>query len=153
MDTRRFKLEVSGAAGGAIGAVSAEYLVPEKAMAVMTLAHGAGANMDHAFMVSLVQFRLHTGRTHQIRVHMQALGHSIVCDDLYGDPKPIFLSSFKRNYKLSHNEEEERPILSRLGLHSALLRFTDSAGATHTFEAPLPKDMRALLQQLRKWKT
>jgi 23S rRNA pseudouridine1911/1915/1917 synthase len=109
--------------------------------------------LEDLSLYSLVQFRIHTGRTHQIRVHMQALGHPIVCDELYGDPKPIFLSSFKRKYKLSHGEDEERPMLSRLGLHSALLRFTDAAGTTHTFEAPLPKDMRALLQQLRKWKT
>ena len=99
---------------------------------------------------SLVQFRIHTGRTHQIRVHMQALGHPIVCDEFYGDGRPVFLSSVKRNYKLSKSEEHERPILSRLALHSQSLAFTDAAGTSHRFEAPLPKDMRALLQQLRK---
>jgi 23S rRNA pseudouridine1911/1915/1917 synthase len=101
---------------------------------------------------SLVQFRIHTGRTHQIRVHMQALGHPIACDELYGDGRPVYLSGIKRNYKLSRDQEEERPIVSRLALHSQLLRFTDAAGVVHVFEAPLPKDMRALLQQLRKWK-
>lgn len=103
-------------------------------------------------LFSLVQFRIHTGRTHQIRVHMQALGHPIVCDELYGDPKPVLLSSFKRNFKLSLNEEHERPLLARLALHSQILKFTDQQGAIHTLEAPLPKDIRALLQQLRKWK-
>jgi 23S rRNA pseudouridine955/2504/2580 synthase/23S rRNA pseudouridine1911/1915/1917 synthase len=103
-------------------------------------------------LYSLVQFNIHTGRTHQIRVHMQTLGHPIVCDELYGDPKPVFLSSIKRNYKLSKEEEQERPILSRLALHSYLLHFTGAEGAAHTFEAPLPKDMRALIQQLHKWK-
>src|SRR6185437_12391654 len=49
---------------------------------------------------SLVRFRIHTGRTHQIRVHMQALGHPIVCDDVYGDGRPVFLSAIKRSYKL-----------------------------------------------------
>jgi 23S rRNA pseudouridine1911/1915/1917 synthase len=102
---------------------------------------------------SVVQFRIHTGRTHQIRVHMQSLGHPIACDDLYGDGRPVLLSSIKRNFKLSRSEEQERPILARLGLHSQLLRFTDAAGAEHALEAPLPKDMRALLQQLRKWKS
>ena len=101
---------------------------------------------------SLVQFRIHTGRTHQIRVHMQSLGHPIVCDELYGDGRPVFLSSIKRNYKLSKSEEQERPLLNRLALHSQLLRFTDAAGSTHSLEAPLPKDMRALIQQLRKSK-
>jgi 23S rRNA pseudouridine1911/1915/1917 synthase len=101
---------------------------------------------------SLLQFRIHTGRTHQIRVHMQHVGHPIVCDALYGDPAPIRVSAFKRNYKLSRNEEEERPILSRLGLHAARLQFKDATGTIYNLEAPLPKDMRALLQQLRKRK-
>ena len=103
-------------------------------------------------LYSLVQFRIHTGRTHQIRVHMQHLGHPIVCDELYGDARPILISSFKRNFKLSKHEEEERPILARLGLHSQLLHFKDEKGEYHTLEAPLPKDFRALLAQLRKWK-
>ena len=34
-------------------------------------------------------FRIHTGRTHQIRVHMKDMGHPIVCDELYGDGKPV----------------------------------------------------------------
>lgn len=101
---------------------------------------------------SLVQFRIHTGRTHQIRVHMQHEGHPIVVDALYGDATPILVSSFKRNYNLSKNEEEEKPILGRLGLHAARLQFTDPQGVTYNVEAPLPKDMRALLQQLRKRK-
>jgi 23S rRNA pseudouridine1911/1915/1917 synthase len=103
-------------------------------------------------LYSLVQFNIHTGRTHQIRVHMQALGHPIACDELYGDARPVKLSSFKRNFKLSKYEEEERPILSRLALHSQLLHFKDAKGEYHTLEAPLPKDMRALIQQLKKWK-
>lgn len=101
---------------------------------------------------SLLRFRIHTGRTHQIRVHMQHVGHPIVCDDLYGDAAPILVSSFKRNYNLSKNEEEERPILSRLGLHAERLLFQDAQGNEYSVEAPLPKDMRALLQQLRKRK-
>jgi 23S rRNA pseudouridine955/2504/2580 synthase/23S rRNA pseudouridine1911/1915/1917 synthase len=103
-------------------------------------------------LYSLVQFMIHTGRTHQIRVHMQALGHPIVCDETYGDGRPVLISSFKRNYKLSKYEEQERPILHRLALHSQSIKFKDAAGVEHFFEAPLPKDMRALLQQLRKWK-
>jgi 23S rRNA pseudouridine1911/1915/1917 synthase len=99
---------------------------------------------------SLLQFQIHTGRTHQIRVHMQSIGHPIVCDELYGDPTPILVSSFKPRYNLSKKEEEERPILARLGLHAARLVFTDAVGNRYNLEAPLPKDMRALLQQLRK---
>lgn len=99
---------------------------------------------------SFLQFQIHTGRTHQIRVHMQYIGHPLVCDELYGDGQPIKLSSFKRNYNLSKNEEEERPILARTGLHAQRLRFTDMNGNAYDVEAEMPKDMRALLQQLRK---
>jgi 23S rRNA pseudouridine955/2504/2580 synthase/23S rRNA pseudouridine1911/1915/1917 synthase len=97
---------------------------------------------------SLVKFRIHTGRTHQIRVHMQNEGHPIVCDELYGDAAPIRLSMIKKNYKLSKNEEEERPILARLGLHAWKLKIPLPTGESMEFESPLPKDMRALLQQL-----
>jgi 23S rRNA pseudouridine1911/1915/1917 synthase len=102
---------------------------------------------------SHLQFRIHTGRTHQIRIHMHSIGHPIACDDVYGDGKPILLSNLKRNFKLSKSEETERPLLARLALHSQKLRFTDARGATHTIEAPLPKDLRALLNQLHKWKS
>jgi 23S rRNA pseudouridine1911/1915/1917 synthase len=102
---------------------------------------------------SLVQFRIHTGRTHQIRVHMQNIGHPIVCDELYGDGKPVLISSFKYRYKLSKNEEEERPILARLGLHAQRLKLTGADGTVHDLQAEMPKDMRALLQQLRKLKS
>ncbi len=98
---------------------------------------------------SWVKFKIYTGRTHQIRVHAQFIGHSIVCDELYGDGNPVFLSSLKRKYNLSKHEETEKPILSRLALHSASLKFTLN-NKEYFFEAPLPKDLKALLQQLRK---
>jgi len=103
-------------------------------------------------MYSWMQFQIHTGRTHQIRVHMKDIGHPIVCDDLYGDGKPVLLSSIKHNFKLSKNEEEERPILSRLALHSYQLKFIGTANKQYDFEAPIPKDLRATLQQLSKKK-
>ncbi len=101
---------------------------------------------------SWVQFQIHTGRTHQIRVHMKDIGHPIVCDDLYGDGKPVLLSSFKYKFKLSKNEEEERPILPRLALHAYQLKFTDVSGKKIELEAPVPKDLKATLQQLEKRK-
>ena len=99
---------------------------------------------------SLVKFRIHTGRTHQIRVHAKNIGHPIVCDPLYGDGKPMLLSSIKKKFKLSKTEEEERPMLNRVALHSYQLIFKDEAGHPYNIEAPLPKDIRALLQQIRK---
>jgi 23S rRNA pseudouridine1911/1915/1917 synthase len=99
---------------------------------------------------SWLQFQIHTGRTHQIRVHMKHLGNPIVCDDLYGEAQPVLLSSIKRKFKLSKNELEERPMLNRLALHSHQLKFTDAKGNKFELEAPLPKDLKATLQQLRK---
>jgi len=101
---------------------------------------------------SWVRFQILTGRTHQIRVHAKHIGHPIVCDDLYGDGKPILLSSLKHKFKLSKNELEERPILNRLALHALSLKFINTNGEAIKLEAPVPKDLRALLQQLRKRK-
>jgi 23S rRNA pseudouridine955/2504/2580 synthase/23S rRNA pseudouridine1911/1915/1917 synthase len=99
---------------------------------------------------SLVKFQLHTGRTHQIRVHAKNIGHPIVCDSLYGDGKPILLSSIKKKYKLSKHDEEEKPMLNRVALHSYALKFTDAFGKTFDLIAELPKEMKALIQQLKK---
>lgn len=106
--------------------------------------------LENFGIYSWIQFQIHTGRTHQIRIHMKELGHPIVCDELYGDGKPVLVSSFKLKYNLSKNEEEERPILSRLALHAYKLKFADSQGKTIELEAPVPKDLRATLQQLEK---
>ena len=105
--------------------------------------------LENFRLFSWIKFRLHTGRTHQIRVHMQHIGHSIVCDELYGSDEPVYLSSLKRNYHLSKKEESERPILSRLALHSLQLKF-DLNGGHYEFESEIPKDLKAMLQQLRK---
>ncbi|MFM2137850.1 MAG: hypothetical protein RJA57_157 [Bacteroidota bacterium] len=99
---------------------------------------------------SWVQFRIHTGRTHQIRVHMKDLGRPIVCDPIYGNGEPVRVSALKSRYKLSKTLEEERPILQRLALHAYRLRFLDLDGQMISLEAPLPKDLRATLQQLEK---
>ncbi len=98
---------------------------------------------------AFLKFDLFTGRTHQIRVHMKETGHPILCDTLYGDGKPVFVSALKRNYKHS-GFDEEKPILSRLALHSAKLSFTDLKGKKVTIEAQMPKDLRALLSQMQK---
>ena len=99
-----------------------------------------------------MQFRIHTGRTHQIRVHMKDMGQPIVCDELYGDGKPLLLSSLKSKFKLSKSELEERPILNRLALHAFRLSFTKPNGEKLELQADLHKDLKATLQQLSKWK-
>jgi 23S rRNA pseudouridine955/2504/2580 synthase/23S rRNA pseudouridine1911/1915/1917 synthase len=129
---------------------------PGKVSKMMTHAKGKPSLTDYEVLetfrlFSWLRFRIHTGRTHQIRVHMQHIGHPIVCDAVYGDARPVLLSALKRNFKLSKTAEEERPILSRLALHAEKLSFTLN-GEAFTFEAPVPKDLKATLQQLRKWK-
>lgn len=99
---------------------------------------------------SLVSFQLHTGRTHQIRVHAKHIGHPLACDPLYGDGKPILLSAIKKKFKLSKHDEEERPMISRLALHSYKLCFEDMNGVKMELVAEMPKEFRALMQQLKK---
>ncbi|MCB0698711.1 MAG: RluA family pseudouridine synthase [Chitinophagales bacterium] len=101
-------------------------------------------------LYTLVEFRIHTGRTHQIRVHMQSIGHPIACDELYSDGKPFFLSNIKKKY-VGSTKNEERPLLSRLALHASKLVFKKADGHEIVAEAELPKDIAACVNQLNKW--
>lgn len=82
---------------------------------------------------TLLRVRIHSGRTHQIRVHLFALQHPVVGDTLYR-PKKI-AKSF--------------PQPSRLFLHAAHLSFLDMIGGRHTFDAPLPPELQQYVQRLR----
>lgn len=140
---------------GSIDAAIMEH--PVKKGVMVTNKKGKAALTDYEVIetfgnYTLMQFRIHTGRTHQIRVHMKHIGHPIVCDAVYGTGDPVLLSSIKKKFNLSKNEEEERPLFNRLALHAERLTFTDEQKNEHNLTASLPKDMRALLQQLRKWK-
>jgi 23S rRNA pseudouridine1911/1915/1917 synthase len=108
--------------------------------------------LENFGLYSWMQFQIHTGRTHQIRVHCKYLGHPLVGDPMYGDGQPFLLSAIKRKFKLGKDVLDEKPILARTALHAHRLIFKDAAGKLHAFEAPLPKDLRAALQQLRKVK-
>ena len=147
-----FVLGVPSQASGVINEPIAEHPVKKGMMTVFRKGKESITEYEvvESFrLYSWMQFRILTGRTHQIRVHMKHLGHPIVCDEMYGDGKPVFISTIKRNYKLSKTTEEERPILSRLALHAAQLRFVLN-GQEFELKAEIPKDMRALLQQLEK---
>ncbi|MDR0301796.1 MAG: RNA pseudouridine synthase [Treponema sp.] len=93
---------------------------------------------------SVLEARPETGRIHQIRVHAAALGHPVVCDNLYGKENPIKLSSFKRGWK--GDPVDEKPLLSRLGLHALELTLPDNQLLT----AEMARDMSALIKQLNK---
>ena len=100
-----------------------------------------------------VQFQIETGRTHQIRVHLQNAGHALVCDPIYGSTDPVLLSAIKRKkFNLSKDTEEERPLLSRLALHAYSLEVIDRKGEKIMLTAPLSKDLDSTLKQLTKWK-
>jgi 23S rRNA pseudouridine1911/1915/1917 synthase len=114
---------------------------------------GKEARTDYAVIESfdgyaLVEARPHTGRTHQIRVHLSAIGLPILADPLYGNGRGFFLSTIKRNYQ---RKEEEQPLLGRTALHAFSLSFSHPVtNGNILVEAPLPKDMEAVLKALRK---
>lgn len=140
---------------GTVDAPIAENMVKRGTMII----HRRGKQAITDFIVlqdfkiySRVQFQIHTGRTHQIRVHAKEMGHPLVCDAIYGDGKPVLLSAFKNKFKLSKHEPDEKPLLNRLALHAFQLQIEDLTGEMLLLEAPLHKDLRATLQQLEKRK-
>jgi 23S rRNA pseudouridine1911/1915/1917 synthase len=138
---------------GTIDAPIAEHIIQKGLMVIHR--NGKPSITDYEVIkahksFSLLQFQLHTGRTHQIRVHCKSIGHPLACDELYGDGKPVLLSTLKKKFKLSRHDEEERPMLKRLALHSYQLQFKDANNNEINLTADLPKDIRALMQQLEK---
>lgn len=102
---------------------------------------------------SVVEAMPETGRTHQIRVHLASLGHPIVVDPLYGTAEPVRLSSFKGKWK--GDPYLEKPLLNRLGLHASYIQLPPGLGDTEApegleFSAPLPRDLGALITQMKK---
>lgn len=84
---------------------------------------------------SLLRIHIETGRTHQIRVHVAHLGHSIIGDPQYGRPR---------------HDSLPVPVPPRQMLHAAQLAFTHpTTGKALVFKAPLPDDMKTLVTLLR----
>ncbi len=98
----------------------------------------------------LVEAHPRTGRTHQIRVHLKALGCPILSDPLYGNGRAFYLSRTKRDYR--KGKEEEKPLLARTALHASSIELLHPRSHQPvTFSAPLPKDMRSVVRMLRKY--
>jgi len=98
--------------------------------------------------VTLVQCVLETGRTHQIRVHMQHIGHPLFNDDTYGGDKIVKGTVFNKYRQFVDNCFE---ICPRHALHAKTIGFVHPAtGKEVLFESELPEDMQTLIA---KWRT
>ena len=90
-------------------------------------------------MLTLVRVAIHTGRTHQIRVHLSAIGHAVVGDALYGGVHRRVAGDLRA---VTH--------LARPFLHAARLAFQHpSDGRRMEFESPLPADLQHVLDDVR----
>lgn len=99
---------------------------------------------------TLLSVKPETGRTHQIRVHLAAIGYPLAVDPLYGGREALMLSEFKKDYKPT--KTEELPLISRLTLHAYSITFkVPDKPEPLTVEAPPPKDFLVMLKQLRRF--
>jgi 23S rRNA pseudouridine1911/1915/1917 synthase len=97
---------------------------------------------------TLVEVRIETGRTHQIRVHMQSLGTPVVGDTLYGAPR--FLAPAARKGGIERPTDEAPARLERNFLHAAHLEFIHPrTGKPLAIDAPLPAELKDFLTWLR----
>jgi 23S rRNA pseudouridine1911/1915/1917 synthase len=94
---------------------------------------------------ALLACKLLTGRQHQIRVHLAAIGHPLVGDKLYGADEELFLRGARHELDAS---DLARLRLSRHALHSHRLAWVaPSGGARREVTSPLPGDLRAFLEE------
>ncbi len=121
------------------------------------IVHGKGKSAITKFRIkeiyrnySVLELKPETGRTHQIRVHLAHIGCPIICDPFYGTNSSLSIADIKRNTKLSKNDEGFKPLIERTALHASELRFK-LYNQSYIFNAELPKDMRAVVNQLGKW--
>lgn len=98
--------------------------------------------------VTLVECKLETGRTHQIRAHMKHIGHPLFNDAAYGGDRVLKGTVFTKYKQFVENCFK---LLPRQALHAALLEIDHPAtGKRMRFESPLPADMQAVLA---RWRT
>ena len=103
--------------------------------------------VERYYYVTLVECRLETGRTHQIRVHMKSIGHTLFGDPRYGGNQ-ILKGTLYSKYKqfVEHNLQ----IIPRQALHAKVLGFTHPTTGEHVrFESDLPFDMKQVIERWR----
>lgn len=94
--------------------------------------------------LTLLRLRAHTGRLHQLRVHLAHLGHPVLGDKIYGPDPHLYLKFMAEGWTGDH----ERMLgLRRHALHAHELKFPWN-DQERTFTAPLPEDMRTLVDSL-----
>ncbi len=99
--------------------------------------------------VTLIECRLETGRTHQIRVHMQHVGHPLFNDDTYGGDKIVKGTVFNKYKQFVDNCFS---ICHRQALHAQQLGFIHpSTGLQVNFESELPEDMKLVIEKWRNY--
>ncbi len=114
-------------------------------------AHTEVTVLEKFRLATLIECRLITGRTHQIRVHCSAIGHPLLVDPDYGTTSAFLLSSIKRRYNLKKHTTE-RPLMERLTLHARRLEFRHPAtDESVRVDSEYPRDFAATLQVLRKY--
>ena len=97
--------------------------------------------------VTLVECRLETGRTHQIRAHFKYLGHPLFNDERYGGDKILKGTTFTKYRQFVENCFK---VLPRQALHARTLGFEHPTTGEHLhFESPIPEDMSACLEKWR----
>ncbi len=101
---------------------------------------------------TLVELQPVTGRSHQLRVHMQWLGTPVATDPDYGGRRALYLSEFKSGFRLEE-DEQEYPFISRPSLHARVLEVVHPiSGERLRLEAEPPKDFRTFLRILRTYR-
>lgn len=99
---------------------------------------------------TLLEVKIETGRTHQIRVHAAHMNHPVVCDELYGDGLPLTISQIKPKIK----KNSQTALMQRTALHAHRLEFHHPETSQFlSLEADYPKDFKATINQLRKWRS
>jgi len=105
--------------------------------------------LERLGFVSLVECRLETGRTHQIRVHMKYIGHTLFNDERYGGNEILKGNHHTKYKQFIHNCFE---ICPRQALHAQTLGFIHPRiGKEMFFESPVPEDMNKLIEKWRNF--